>query len=110
MSSKTRQTLFLILALLGLASTWYHNLQFMADNGTSLLAFIQALEVNHATQSIARDISVVFLAFALWVPFEARRTGVRHWWAFIVFGAAIALAFTFPLFLYFRERRLAQAG
>lgn len=109
MHTQTRQALFLALALLGLCSTWYHNLHFMADQGSSLLAFVQALDVNHATRSISWDITVAFLAFALWLPFEARRTGVRHWWLFLVLGGAIAFAFSFPLFLFFRERQLAKA-
>ncbi|MDF1820490.1 MAG: DUF2834 domain-containing protein [Alcanivoracaceae bacterium] len=111
MRTTTRQTLYLTLAIAGLASTWYHNLHFMAaSDGGGLLAFVQALDVNHATRSISWDITFAFLAFALWLPFEARRTGVRHWWLFLLLGGAIAFAFSFPLFLFFRERALARAG
>ena len=110
MNTQTRQALYLALALLGLVSTWYHNLQFMADHGSNLLTFIQALNVNDATRSISWDITVAFLAFAVWLPFEARRTGVHHWWLFLVLGGGIAFAFSFPLFLFFRERRLAAGA
>lgn len=110
MNSQTRQIIYLLLAVTGLILTWYHNVLFMMDNGTNLLTFIGAMGANYATLSIGWDIVIAFMAFAFWLPHEARRTGVRHWWVFLVLGGCIAFAFSFPLFLFFRERRLAQAS
>lgn len=108
MNTQLRQACYGLLAIAGLLATWYHNLQFMAA-GNDLLAFVEALGVNHATRSISIDITVAFLAFALWLPGEAKRVGIRHWWAFLLVGATIAFAFALPLFLLVRERRLAAA-
>ena len=39
---------------------------------------------------------------------SGRRLGMRHLWAYIVFSGLTAIAFTFPLFLANRARRLQQ--
>jgi hypothetical protein len=41
---------------------------------------------------------------------EARRLGMRHWWVWPVLTFGIAFAFAFPLFLYFRDRRIEVIG
>ena len=105
-----RATLYGLLALAGAAITWYFNITYMINAGGifSLPNFISNAFANPAAASLASDVSIGALAFLLWLPFEARRLGMRRWWAYAVLTLGIAFAFAFPLFLLMRERRLEQ--
>jgi hypothetical protein len=61
-----------------------------------------------AVSSIGVDLLVVAAAGCVFVVSEARRLGMRRAWLYIAASAVTAFAFTFPLFLAMRERRLAQ--
>lgn len=100
-----------LLAAAGAVVTWYYNIQFMsAAGGTfSLAAFIRDGFANPAAASLASDVSIAAIAFLVWLPFEARRLGMRRWWLYALLTVCVAFAFAFPLFLLMRERRLHQA-
>ncbi|MFS4416273.1 DUF2834 domain-containing protein [Maribacter sp. 2307ULW6-5] len=111
MSPKTRTTemVYLFLAIIGLAGTWYFNAQFYLTGGdTSITHFIAEVVTTIPAKSIAADISVVAMAFLFFMVRESRRIKLRHWWIFIPLTFFVALAFSVPLFLYFRERQLRR--
>ena len=56
---------------------------------------------------IAYVVVVTFLVFSF---VEARRLGMQHWWVWPLLTFGIAFAFAFPLFLYFRDRRIEVIG
>lgn len=62
-----------------------------------------------AVSSIGVDLLVVAVAGAVFIVLEARRLGMKRAWLYIVLSAVTAFAFTFPLFLAMRERRLSAA-
>ncbi len=101
-----RQWFFLVLAVIGLLVTWTFNLQFMRETG----GFVRGGYANAASTSLSNDLLTGCVAFPTFSYFEARRLGMRHWWVFPVLTFGIAFAFAFPLFLFLRERRLAQAA
>ena len=68
---------------------------FIAQTGTTLPA-----------QSINADIAVASVTFLIWMWIEGRRLGVKRLWLFTVLTFLVAFAFSFPLFLFFREQRL----
>ncbi len=101
--------LYLAIAILGLVSTGYYNLQFFQTaSDTSVTNFIRLATTTYPAQSIGVDILVVVLAFFAWYIPEAIRLKMKHWWIFIPLTFMVAIAFAFPLFLYFRERKLAR--
>jgi len=112
MQVTARQMAYLILAGVGLVATWYFNLQFIAESGGGLdyIGFFRAGYTNAASSSLSNDLLVGCGAFLVFSFFECRRLGLRHWWVWPLLTFGIAFAFAFPLFLYFRERRLEQAG
>jgi uncharacterized membrane protein YraQ (UPF0718 family) len=59
-----------------------------------------------AVSSIGVDLLIVAVAGAVFIVAEARRLGMKQAWLYIVLSAVTAFAFTFPLFLAMRERRL----
>ena len=110
MTSTHRQIIYGVLAVLGIVAPWYHNHQFYAqhENPTAML-FVQQAMLNPAAASITSDIAVVGFVFLIWSWRESRKLKIKHWWLFAVLTFVIALAFTFPLFLLFRERHLPKA-
>jgi hypothetical protein len=109
--TKVRSTAYLVLAVLGLAGTWYFNVQwFTGDFDHSIRGFIEATFANSASSSFSVDLTVAFVAGSLFMLFEGRRTGMRNTWTYVVLSAVIAFAFAFPLFLWARERHLAATA
>jgi hypothetical protein len=106
-----RQIVYLVLAAAGLVLTWTFNLRFMAESGGAFdaVAFVKAGYVNPAAASLSNDLLVALATFLVWSFAEARRLRMRHWWAVPVLCFGVAFAFAFPLFLFFRERRLLAA-
>jgi hypothetical protein len=105
-----RTILYGLLALAGAAVTWYFNIRFMIEAGGafSLATFIKDGFSNPAAASLASDVSLGAVVFLLWLPFEARRLGMKLWWVYAVLTLGVAFACAFPLFLLMRERRLEQ--
>lgn len=103
--------LYLAIAILGLCSTGYYNLQFfLTESDTSITNFIHLATTTFPAQSIGVDILVVVLAFFAWYIPEAIRLKMKNWWIFIPLTFMVAIAFSFPLFLYFRARKLEKVN
>jgi hypothetical protein len=98
---------YLVLAVAGLVGTWYFNLTF--SPGPDGDGYLQAWFANPASSSAAVDVIVTALAACLFYVTEGRRAGLRYAWVLVPLTFLLALAFTFPLFLALRERRLAAA-
>lgn len=100
-----RQVVYLLLATAGLVLTWYHNIQFALE-GAGLNGFLQDAMVNHASSSLTLDVSIAAVTFAVWMWYEARRLVMPGRWLYLVATFGIAVAFSFPFFLFMRERHL----
>jgi len=107
-----RQGIYAGLAAVGLIATWYFNLRFVAEAGGTfaVVDFVRAGYANDASSSLSNDLLVGVAAFLVWSFAEAHRLGMRRWWLYPVVTFGIAFACAFPLFLFFRERRLAALG
>jgi len=103
--------LYLLLAILGISWTWYYNIQFFqAAEDTSLSNFIDQCLTTLPAKSVGADITVVCLTFFAWMIPESLRLKIKFWWALIPLTFLIAIAFTFPLFLYMRANKLEKVG
>ena len=94
-----------ILAIVGLVGTWTFN----------TLAIIQLRDfigdwVNSgpAVSSLTVDLLVVAVAGSILIVIESRRLGMKRAWLYVVLSGITAFAFTFPLFLAMRERKLVS--
>lgn len=104
-----RKYLYLVLAIAGLCYTWYYNLQFYQQSADPSIAhFIAQTTTTLAAKSLAADLTIVVLVFFAWMIPESIKLQIKYWWILIPLTFLIAIAFTFPLFLYIREKRLAQ--
>lgn len=101
--------LYLALAVLGVCYTWYYNIQyFQTVENASLIGFFQDAQQNFAGKSFGADLTVVVLTFFAFYISESLRLKIKYWWVLIPLTFLIAIAFTFPLFLYMREVKLEK--
>lgn len=97
--------IYLVLAVAGLVGTWFFNVLAIVQ----LRDFIGDLITSGpAVSSITVDLLVVAVAGSVFIIVEARRLGMRFAWLYIVASGLTAFAFTFPLFLAMRQRRMTQ--
>ena len=96
---------YLVLAVAGLIGTWFFNALAIVQ----MRDFIGDLVTSGASvSSITVDLLVVAVAGCVFLVVEARRLGMQRAWLYIVLSGVTAFAFTFPLFLAMRQRRLTQ--
>ena len=101
--------LYLVLAIIGICYTWYYNIQyFQTAEGPSFFNFFAEAKSNFPGKSLSADLLVVVLTFfAFYIP-ESIRLKIKYWWILIPLTFVIAIAFTFPLFLYLRACKLEK--
>ena len=101
--------IYLILAVLGICYTWYYNIQyFQTAEAPSLINFFKDAQANFAGKSFGADLTVVVLTFfAFYIP-ESFRLKIKFWWVLVPLTFLIAIAFTFPLFLYMRANAIEK--
>jgi signal transduction histidine kinase len=104
-----RKQLFLMLSILGVCYTWYYNIQwFQNTNDPTFTNFFKDAQANFAGKSFGADLTVVVFTFFVFMIPESVRLKIRYWWLLIPFTFLVAVAFTFPLFLYLRENALEK--
>lgn len=94
---------YLVLAIIGLVGTFFFH-AWTVVAGRDFLGDV--FGGGPAVSSIGVDLLVVAVAGAVFIVVEARRLGMKRAWLYIVLSLVTAFAFTFPLFLAMRERRL----
>jgi SNF family Na+-dependent transporter len=94
---------YALLALVGVGGTWWFNLQPMETG------YLEGWFANPASSSAAVDVIVVALVVCLFVVVEGRRLGMSRWtWLLLPLTFGVAVAFTFPAFLAWREVHLRR--
>ena len=96
---------WLILAIAGLIGTWTFNALSIVQMRDFIGDWVGS---GPAVSSLTIDLLVVAIAGCIFIVVEARRLGMKRAWLYIVLSGLTAFAFTFPLFLAMRERRLAS--
>lgn len=96
---------YLALAIVGLIGTWTWNIQAIMAASDFIGDWTMS---GPAVSSLTTDLLVVAIAGSVFIIVEARRLGMKAGWAYVVLGLVTAFAFTFPLFLAMRERRLVR--
>jgi hypothetical protein len=95
---------YLVLSLAGLVGTFILNVWTVLEARNY---FADLFGSGPAVSSIGVDLLVVAVAGVVFIVAESRRLGMKRAWLYIVLSLVTAFAFTFPLFLAMRERRLA---
>tara|TARA_B100000768_G_C11220189_1_gene350146 strand:+ start:693 stop:1019 length:327 start_codon:yes stop_codon:yes gene_type:complete len=104
-----RKYIFLFISVLGIVYTWYYNIKYFTYyDEASFSHFFELAQSNFAGKSFGADLSVVVLTFFVWFIPDARKLKIKAWWVIIPLTFLIAVAFSFPFYLYLRERALEK--
>jgi hypothetical protein len=104
-----KKTIFLVLAILGFIAPYYFISRFLFENRFNTPLLFQQLFLNAGTTAFAVDLVISVLAFWAFVFIESSRLRMKNAWLYLIATLLVGLSFAFPLFLYFRERKL-EAG
>ncbi|PID61381.1 MAG: hypothetical protein CR986_02795 [Ignavibacteriae bacterium] len=104
-----RKYIYLLLSILGVCYTWYYNIQyFQTAIDPSFLNFFRDANCSFSAQSLGADLTVVVITFFVFYIPDAIRLKIKFWWILIPLTFLIAIAFTLPLYLYWREVALEK--
>ena len=116
--NRIRQAIYAALTVIGFIWTNYYLAQFtIASKGAltpvnllnfDITAFIQQTFANPASSFIGADVTIAALCGILLIVTEARRLKMRLWGFYIAAIFLVSFGFGFPLFLFMRERQLAE--
>ena len=99
-----RFVFFFILSIIGLITAGVFN-GIASKTGQN---YLDAWFGSAVDWVLSLDILIVAIAGSAFMIFEARKLGMKRVWLYIVLSGVTAFAFTFPLFLAMREKRLAS--
>jgi len=97
--------LYAALSVGALVATWWHNIAYIKEGGTAY-GFLTEGYANHVAASLINDLWFLLAAVFVFMLVDARRTGVRHVWLYILLSFPTAISVMFPLYLIARERKL----
>lgn len=98
---------YLILAVLGLVVPYYFFISFLLENGLNLTLINEQLLVNKMAAFFVADLVITAVVFLLYAYRETKRLTMDRYWLYVLATVLIGPSFSFPLFLFFREDRLA---
>jgi hypothetical protein len=97
-----RSKIYLLLSVIGLIGTWYYN--FLAiQQGRDFFADWSSTP---AVSSATPDMIIVASAASIFMYLEGKTLKMKYIWLYILVSFINAIAFTFPLFLAMRERKI----
>ena len=95
---------YLVLSIVGLVTAWVFNALAVMNNQDYAGAWFGTA----VDWVLSADFTVVAIAVVVFMITEARRLKMKRVWLYIVLSGFTAMAFTFPLFMAMRERKLDQ--
>ncbi|MEM8676927.1 MAG: DUF2834 domain-containing protein [Cyanobacteria bacterium P01_G01_bin.67] len=117
--SRFRQVLFLSLAIAGFIWPIYYIVQFITEindgfSSTDLQAFdistfVSQVWVTNPSSFVAADLAIVLVIGLAFIVTEGRRLKLKFWGIYIILTFLISYAFSFSLFMFVRERKLAES-
>jgi hypothetical protein len=92
---------YFIISSLGLITAWTLNPLGLA-NGED---YLDKWFGSYLDWVLSTDLLVVALAIVVFMIVEARKLGMKRVWLYFLLSGITAIAFTFPLFMGFREMK-----
>ncbi len=104
-----RQSLYLVLTIVGAIAPWYWILQDPAVLLSPMLFLARSVANNIAT-TWATDVIISAIAFWCFAAIELKRLGSSQRWLFVYVGLTLGVGVScaLPFFLYRRERLIYQ--
>ena len=113
---KLRLGLYGAITAAGIGWPWYCIYKFVKE--IEVLGLTDPIEIvnlfsagvwaNASAGFIAADLTLVLIASFIFYAAEGMRIGMKRWYLYIPFTFAISFAFSFGLFMFNREKLIAQ--
>lgn len=103
-----KKNLFLILAIVGFLAPYYFFFRFFGEGGFSLSSLTQQLFASNLSTAFVADLIISVIVFWVYVFAEANRLQMKNAGLYMLATLFVGLSFALPLFLYFRESKLAE--
>jgi len=100
------QWFFLIAAVFGTVLPLSYLIPFLTTNGLDMPLFFRQLFQSNVSGFFATDVIVSSVTLWAFVFSEGRRLGMSRLWLYVVCNLVVGVSMAFPLFLFFRERKL----
>ena len=118
-SSAIRQSLYLVLAIVGLFWAWSHGLPWTitwfveGSNPANVPLFFyeffnSAYIASPTAAFLTVDLLGAWFTFLVFVLPEAKRLKMPYGWVYFLVACTLGVCFAMPLFLFFRERTLSN--
>ena len=99
-----RSRIYFTIAALGLITAWLFNALAVFQEEDYLRAWFGS----YVDWVLSLDLLIVGAGVITFMLVEAKRLGMKRVWIYFLLSGMTAMAFTFPLFMAFRERKLLQ--
>ena len=100
--------LYLGLCVLGTVLPLTQFVPFVAEHGFNLSLMIRELFSNRISSFFGLDVVVSSLVFWALVIVEGQRQRMRQLWVYILCNLLVGVSMGLPLFLFMRERKIAE--
>lgn len=100
-------SLYLLLSILGAAFPLSQLYPFLLNHGLDLSLFFEQLFANSISSLFGLDVIISAIVLLVFIFAEGKRLGMQQLWIPTI-GLCIGVSFSFPLFLYLRQRHLEQ--
>ncbi|MEY2826854.1 MAG: hypothetical protein RLZZ122_1218 [Actinomycetota bacterium] len=101
-----RSWIYLTLAILGLVTAWVFNALAVFEQADYLRSWFGS----SVDWVLSLDLLIVGGAVITFMLVEARRLKMKRVWLYFLLSGITAMAFTFPLFMFFRERKILKSA
>ena len=101
----TREMIYAVLVVIGVAIPMYYNFQYMGAGGNLLVDFFTVPMESAVTASLLFDLLIAFAAYNVLLFSEGKALGMRNFVICIVVSWLVAFAAGMPLFLLLQERQ-----
>ena len=99
---------YLGLAIIGFILPLSQFLRFLAKYGLNIKYMIELVAANYISRFFVLDLIIASIVFLILVVIEGRRADMKNIWIYFLTTLCIGLSFSLPLFLYFREIKIAN--
>ena len=110
MATNIKHAILIILGITALFLTWPHAFDWIRSGGNILdpIAFFgDAIKAGGTAAFLSIDMAIAWIAFMIWVVFDAKRIGAGYKWGWLFFALSyIGVSMAFPFYLVWRERFL----
>ena len=101
-----KKNIYLTLSIIGFMAAAYFVIKFYVNGDITLSDALAQLSSNSMGQLLLADFTISIFASWYLIYNESKKLGMKYWWFYILLTCGVGFCFAWPLFLYFRERKL----